>query len=108
MAYRASPRQLGLLCRRNAYAFPRQRVRSRFPISSRILARRRRPVARGHFVSALGGMGKLGIWRAAFHFLSARFLDARRSFGLSAPLENGSGSIYLASTRSRRPYNVET
>src|ERR1700722_702345 len=51
-------------------------------------------------------MGKLGIWRTAFYFLSTRFLDARRSFGLCASVENGAGSIYLAGARSRRDHNV--
>src|SRR6202162_1969416 len=106
MAYPPSLSRLGRLCRRYAHAFPRQRLRSRFPISSRILARRRRPVARGHFVSALGRMGKLGFWRAAFHLLPARFLAPGSGVGLHASLENRSGSIYLAGTRSRRAYHV--
>ena len=50
----------------------------------------------GVLLSALGSMGQLGIWRASFHFLPARFMDAWRGARLGAAMENGPGNVYLA------------
>ena len=55
-------------------------VGTRFSVSHGVVARRLRAVARRDFVSTVGGVGELRIWRAAIYFLSAAFLDcsARR------------------------------
>src|ERR1700733_9437253 len=51
-------------------------------------------------------MGQLGLRRAALYFLSAGLLDARRNSRFSAPVENGSGRIYLAGAVAGRIFDV--
>ena len=50
----------------------------------------------GVFFPRWARMGQLGIWRASFHFLPARFMDAWRGARLGAAMENGPGNVYLA------------
>ena len=79
-----------------ADVFSRQRFGPRFPVPSRILDGRRRPVARRNRLSAMGGVGKLGIRRAAIHILSAGVVDARRGARLGVALEDRAGTLHLA------------
>src|ERR1700733_5460784 len=92
--------------RDRAHVFSGQCVRPRFSISPGFLAGCRGAMAPGHFLPPLGGMGQLGLRRAAFYFLSAGLLDARSNSRFSAPVENGAGRLYLAGAVAGRIFDV--
>ena len=63
-------------------------------------------MARRHFVSALGGMGKLGIRRAAIYFLSAGIVDGWSRVRFYFAVEIGARRVHLARPGSRGIFDV--
>src|SRR5690348_16307115 len=61
---------------------------------------------RRNSLSTMDGVGELWLWRAAFHFLPAAFLDAGSRTGICGAVERGAGRVYRFGADARRSFHV--
>src|SRR5262252_5766562 len=76
-----------------SFLFSRHRFRARHLLPHGLLARRRGAVEAGNSISALGGMGKLRLRRAAIHFLSSAVVAPWSPAREVRSLECGNGGV---------------
>ena len=91
------------LRRHRAAAHPRQLLRSRLRLSSRLLARLREHLASRHPLSALGVQPQLRRRRAALRLLSAAHLDAGRGARAGPALESRAHCAHVSYAGRNRP-----